>query len=665
MDIQEKNEFAQQDRNLAVEAQSVEKMDTTVTEKYDADQIQVLEGLEAVRKRPGMYIGSTGPRGLHHLVYEIVDNSIDEALAGFCTHIEVEILPGDVISVRDNGRGIPVGINEKSGIPAVTLVLTVLHAGGKFGGSGYKVSGGLHGVGSSVVNALSEWMEIEVSQDSHIHRQRFERGNVATELTVVGDTQETGTFIKFKADPEIFQETTVYEYEVLQRRLREQAFLNAGLSITLTDSRDPENIISENFCYVGGISSFVEYINESRKLTPLHETPIHLATVSGDRSAEVAMMYNDSYNETILSFANNVHTVDGGTHETGFKTALTRVFNDYGRKYGILKENDKNLSGDDVREGLVAVISVKLTDAQFEGQTKGKLGNTDMGQLVSQMVYEKLMTYFEENPAIVKAIYAKALDAARAREAARKARDMARRKSALEGNSLPGKLADCTDRNPENTEIYIVEGDSAGGSAKEGRDRTFQAILPLWGKMLNVEKARLDKVISNEKLMPVVTALGTGIGDEFDINKLRYHKVVIMADADVDGAHIRTLMLTFFFRYMRPLIDNGYIYIAQPPLFKVSKGKKTKYAFSDEERDACIAELGGNCDVQRYKGLGEMDPQQLWETTMDPQFRTMLRVTLEDAMQADETFSILMGDQVEPRREFIEKNAKYVQNLDI
>ena len=665
MDIQEKNEFAQQDRDLAVEAQSVEKMDTTVTEKYDADQIQVLEGLEAVRKRPGMYIGSTGPRGLHHLVYEIVDNSIDEALAGFCTHIEVEILPGDVISVRDNGRGIPVGINEKSGIPAVTLVLTVLHAGGKFGGSGYKVSGGLHGVGSSVVNALSEWMEIEVSQVGHIHRQRFERGNVATELTVVGDTQETGTFIKFKADPEIFQETTVYEYEVLQRRLREQAFLNAGLSITLTDRRDPENIVSEKFCYVGGIASFVEYINESRKLTPLHETPIHLSTVSGDRSAEVAMMYNDSYNETILSFANNVHTVDGGTHETGFKTALTRVFNDYGRKYGILKESDKNLSGDDVREGLVAVISVKLTDAQFEGQTKGKLGNTDMGQLVSQMVYEKLMTYFEENPSIVKAIYAKALDAARAREAARKARDMARRKSALEGNSLPGKLADCTDRNPENTEIYIVEGDSAGGSAKEGRDRTFQAILPLWGKMLNVEKARLDKVISNEKLMPVVTALGTGIGDEFDITKLRYHKVVIMADADVDGAHIRTLMLTFFFRYMRPLIDNGYIYIAQPPLFKVSKGKKTKYAFSDEERDACIAELGGNCDVQRYKGLGEMDPQQLWETTMDPQFRTMLRVTLEDAMQADETFSILMGDQVEPRREFIEKNAKYVQNLDI
>lgn len=665
MDIQEKNEFAEQDRERALEEQGEERMDTTVSEKYDADQIQVLEGLEAVRKRPGMYIGSTGPRGLHHLVYEIVDNSIDEALAGFCTHIEVEILPDDVISVRDNGRGIPVGINEKSGIPAVTLVLTVLHAGGKFGGSGYKVSGGLHGVGSSVVNALSEWMEIEVSQDGHIHHQRFERGNIATDLTVIGDTEETGTFIKFKADPEIFQETTVYEYEILQRRLREQAFLNAGLSITLTDSRDSENIISEKFCYVGGISSFVEYINESRKLTPLHETPIHLTTVVGDRSAEVAMMYNDSYNETILSFANNVHTVDGGTHETGFKTALTRVFNDYGRKYGILKDNDKNLSGDDVREGLVAVISVKLTDAQFEGQTKGKLGNTDIGQLVSQMVYEKLMTYYEENPAIVKAIYAKALDAARAREAARKARDMARRKSALEGNSLPGKLADCTDRNPEHTEIYIVEGDSAGGSAKEGRDRTFQAILPLWGKMLNVEKARLDKVIGNDKLMPVVTALGTGIGDEFDITKLRYHKVVIMADADVDGAHIRTLMLTFFFRYMRPLIDNGFIYLAQPPLFKISKGKNVKYAFSDDERDEYIAELGGNCDIQRYKGLGEMDPHQLWETTMDPEFRTMLRVTLEDAMQADETFSILMGDKVEPRREFIEKNARYVQNLDI
>lgn len=665
MDTREKDEFFEQDREIALEGQDTEQMDTTVSETYDADQIQVLEGLEAVRKRPGMYIGSTGPRGLHHLVYEIVDNSIDEALAGFCTHIEVEILPGNVITVRDNGRGIPVGINEKSGIPAVTLVLTVLHAGGKFGGSGYKVSGGLHGVGSSVVNALSEWMEIEVSQDGKIHHQRFERGDIATELKVVGETEETGTFIRFQADPQIFLETTEYEYEVLQRRLREQAFLNAGLSISLTDSRDPENLIQENFCYEGGISSFVEYINESRKLTPLHEKPIHLISVVGDRSAEIAMMYNDSYNETILSFANNVHTVDGGTHETGYKTALTRVFNDYGRKYGVLKENDKNLSGDDVREGLVAVVSVKLTDAQFEGQTKGKLGNTDMGQLVSQMVYEKLTTFFEENPAVVKAIYAKALDAARAREAARKARDLARRKSVLEGNSLPGKLADCTDRNPENTEIYIVEGDSAGGSAKEGRDRTFQAILPLWGKMLNVEKARLDRVIGNEKLMPVVTALGTGIGDEFDIGKLRYHKVVIMADADVDGAHIRTLLLTFFFRYMRPLIDEGFIYIAQPPLFKISKGKKAKYAFSDGERDDYIAELGGSCDIQRYKGLGEMDPNQLWETTMDPEFRTMLRVTLEDAMQADDTFSILMGDKVEPRREFIEKNARYVQNLDI
>lgn len=665
MDIQEKNEASEQDSEIALVEQGTEQMDTTVSEKYDADQIQVLEGLEAVRKRPGMYIGSTGPRGLHHLVYEIVDNSIDEALAGFCTHIEVEILPGDVITVRDNGRGIPVGINEKSGIPAVTLVLTVLHAGGKFGGSGYKVSGGLHGVGSSVVNALSEWMEIEVSQDGHIHHQRFERGDVATELKVIGETEETGTFIRFQADPQIFQETTEYEYEVLQRRLREQAFLNAGLSISLTDSRDPENLIQENFCYEGGISSFVEYITESRKLTPLHEKPIHLITVVGDRAAEIAMMYNDSYNETILSFANNVHTVDGGTHETGYKAALTRVFNDYGRKYGVLKENDKNLSGDDVREGLVAVVSVKLTDAQFEGQTKGKLGNTDMGQLVSQMVYEKLMTHFEENPAVVKAIYAKALDAARAREAARKARDLARRKSVLEGNSLPGKLADCTDRNPANTEIYIVEGDSAGGSAKEGRDRTFQAILPLWGKMLNVEKARLDRVIGNEKLMPVVTALGTGIGEDFDIGRLRYHKVVIMADADVDGAHIRTLLLTFFFRYMRPLIDEGFIYIAQPPLFKISKGKKAKYAFSDGERDDYIAELGGSCDIQRYKGLGEMDPHQLWETTMDPEFRTMLRVTLEDAMQADDTFSILMGDKVEPRREFIEKNARYVQNLDI
>ena len=642
-----------------------EVMDTVVTETYDASAIQVLEGLEAVRKRPGMYIGSTGPKGLHHLVYEIVDNSIDEALAGYCTHIEVEILPGNVITVRDNGRGIPVGINEQQGLPAVTVVLTVLHAGGKFGGSGYKVSGGLHGVGSSVVNALSEWFEVEVSQNGHVHHQRFERGNIVTDLKVIGDTEETGTFIKFKADPEIFTETTVYEYEVLQRRLREQAFLNAGLSITLTDKRDPENIVEENFCYEGGIKSFVDYINTSRGLTPVVEDIMHFTTVSGDRSAEVSISYNDGYNEIILSFANGVRTIDGGTHENGFKTALTRVFNEYGRKFKLLKDNDKNLSGDDVREGLTAVISVKLTEAEFEGQTKGKLGNTEMQTIVSKMIYEKLMTYFEENPQAAKAIFNKALDASRAREAARKARDSARRKSALEGNSLPGKLADCIDKNPENTEIFIVEGDSAGGSAKEGRDNRIQAILPLWGKMLNVEKARIDKVIGNDKLTPVVTALGTGIGEEFNIEKLRYHKIVIMADADVDGQHIRTLLLTFFFRYMRDLIDGGYIYIAQPPLFKVSKGKRHEYAFSDEQRDAFLEEMGANCDVQRYKGLGEMDPEQLWETTMDPATRTMLRVTLEDAMEADETFSILMGDKVEPRREFIEKNAKYVQNLDI
>ena len=642
-----------------------EVMDTVVTETYDASAIQVLEGLEAVRKRPGMYIGSTGPKGLHHLVYEIVDNSIDEALAGYCTHIEVEILPGDIITVRDNGRGIPVGINEQQGLPAVTVVLTVLHAGGKFGGSGYKVSGGLHGVGSSVVNALSEWFEVEVSQNGHVHHQRFERGNIVTDLKVIGDTEETGTFIKFKADPEIFTETTVYEYEILQRRLREQAFLNAGLSITLTDKRDSENIIEENFCYEGGIKSFVDYINTSRGLTPVVEDIMHFTTVSGDRSAEVSISYNDGYNEIILSFANGVRTIDGGTHENGFKTALTRVFNEYGRKFKLLKDNDKNLSGDDVREGLTAVISVKLTEAEFEGQTKGKLGNTEMQTIVSKMIYEKLMTYFEENPQTAKAIFNKALDASRAREAARKARDSARRKSALEGNSLPGKLADCIDKNPENTEIFIVEGDSAGGSAKEGRDNRIQAILPLWGKMLNVEKARIDKVIGNDKLTPVVTALGTGIGEEFNIEKLRYHKIVIMADADVDGQHIRTLLLTFFFRYMRDLIDGGYIYIAQPPLFKVSKGKRHEYAFSDEQRDAFLEEMGANCDVQRYKGLGEMDPEQLWETTMDPATRTMLRVTLEDAMEADETFSILMGDKVEPRREFIEKNAKYVQNLDI
>ena len=656
--------FSENNENIN-EEKNDEVMDTVVTEEYGAEQIQVLKGLEAVRKRPGMYIGSTGPRGLHHLVYEIVDNSIDEALAGYCTHIEVEILPGNVITVRDNGRGIPVDINEEEGLPAVTVVLTVLHAGGKFGGSGYKVSGGLHGVGSSVVNALSEWFEIEVSRQGHIYHQRFERGDVKSDLEIIGDTNETGTFIKFKADPEIFTETTEYDFETLQKRLREQAFLNAGLSISLTDKRDEDNILSEVYCYEGGIRSFVDYINKSRGLTPLHEDIMHFSVVDGDRSAEVAMSYNDGYNEIILSFANDVRTIDGGTHEMGFKTALTRVFNDYGKKFNLIKDSDKKLSGDDVREGLTAVISVKLTEAQFEGQTKGKLGNTEITGLVSKMLYDKLMTYLEENPSTARTILNKSLDASRAREAARKARDNARRKSALESNSLPGKLADCTDKNPENTELYIVEGDSAGGSAKGGRDRNTQAILPLWGKMLNVEKARVDKVIGNEKLTPVILALGTGIGDDFDITKLRYHKIVLMADADVDGAHIRTLLLTFFFRYMRPLIEHGYVYIAQPPLFKVSKGKKHFYAFSDEERDEKIAELGGSCDVQRYKGLGEMDSQQLWETTMDPKYRTMLRVNLEDAKEADETFSVLMGDKVEPRREFIEKNAKFVQNLDI
>ena len=656
--------FSENNENIN-EEKNDEVMDTVVTEEYGAEQIQVLKGLEAVRKRPGMYIGSTGPRGLHHLVYAIVATSIDEALAGYCTHLEVEILPGNVITVRDNGRGIPVDINEEEGLPAVTVVLTVLHAGGKFGGSGYKVSGGLHGVGSSVVNALSEWFEIEVSRQGHIYHQRFERGDVKSDLEIIGDTNETGTFIKFKADPEIFTETTEYDFETLQKRLREQAFLNAGLSISLTDKRDEDNILSEVYYYEGGIRSFVDYINKSRGLTPLHEDIMHFSVVDGDRSAEVAMSYNDGYNEIILSFANDVRTIDGGTHEMGFKTALTRVFNDYGKKFNLIKDSDKKLSGDDVREGLTAVISVKLTEAQFEGQTKGKLGNTEITGLVSKMLYDKLMTYLEENPSTARTILNKSLDASRAREAARKARDNARRKSALESNSLPGKLADCTDKNPENTELYIVEGDSAGGSAKGGRDRNTQAILPLWGKMLNVEKARVDKVIGNEKLTPVILALGTGIGDDFDITKLRYHKIVLMADADVDGAHIRTLLLTFFFRYMRPLIEHGYVYIAQPPLFKVSKGKKHFYAFSDEERDEKIAELGGSCDVQRYKGLGEMDSQQLWETTMDPKYRTMLRVNLEDAMEADETFSVLMGDKVEPRREFIEKNAKFVQNLDI
>lgn len=665
MDMENTNpETLEENSYDSIELDDDSVIDTQVTDVYDASQIQVLEGLEAVRKRPGMYIGSTGPRGLHHLVYEIVDNSIDEALAGFCTHIEVSILPDDIIEVRDNGRGIPVGINEKLGISTVTVVLTVLHAGGKFGGNGYKVSGGLHGVGSSVVNALSEWLEVEVSQNGKVHYQKFLLGNPVDDIKEIGETSDTGTLIRFKASPEIFTETTVYDFSILEKRLREQAFLNAGLKITLTDKREAEEHC-EVYCYEGGISSFVEHINSERGLTALHDEPISFSAVKADREVDISLMYNDSYNEILYSFANNVRTIDGGTHETGFKTALTRVFNDYGRKYGILKDNDKNLSGEDVREGLTAVISVKLTEAQFEGQTKGKLGNTDITPLVSKTVYDKLLTYFEENPSVARTIYGKALDASRAREAARKARDLARRKTALEGNSLPGKLADCLDKNAELTELYIVEGDSAGGSAKEGRERQYQAILPLWGKMLNVEKARLDKVIGNDKLTPVVTALGTGIGEDFDLSKLRYNKIVLMADADVDGAHIRTLLLTFFFRYMRPLIEEGHVYIAQPPLYKISKGKKFDYAFSDEERDQKIEEFGGSCDIQRYKGLGEMDPQQLWETTMDPKTRIMLKVHLEDAMEADATFSILMGDKVEPRREFIEKNAKYVQNLDV
>jgi len=635
-------------------------------ETYDENQIQVLEGLEAVRKRPGMYIGSTGPKGLHHLVYEIVDNAIDEALAGYCTDIDVEILPGNLVRVTDNGRGIPVGIHAKLGIPAVTVVFTVLHAGGKFGGSGYKVSGGLHGVGASVVNALSEWLEVEVKDGEHVYKQRFKRGVAEGDLEIIGDTDEKGTAVLFKADDQIF-EILEYDYDTLLVRLREQAFLNAGIRINFSDKRDPENERKEVLHYEGGVKSFVEYLHKKKE--PIHPEVLYFSARNGDATAEVAMQYTDGYNEVILSFANNIRTVDGGMHETGFKNALRKAFNDYGREKKLLKDNDKDLSGEDVREGLTAVISVKLTDAEFEGQTKTKLGNTEMRTMVDKMLYEKLKTYFEENPSVAKAIFEKSLGAARAREAARKARENARRKSVLESASLPGKLADCSDRDNVKTEIYIVEGDSAGGSAKMGRDRTFQAILPLWGKMLNVEKARIDKVYNNDKLTPVVTALGCGIGDELDLAKLRYGKIIIMADADVDGSHIRTLLLTFFFRYMRPLIEEGHIYIAQPPLYKVTVGKTVRYAYSDEERDRLLAELNpeGNkkSDVQRYKGLGEMDPEQLWETTMDPERRIMLRVELEDAAAADEVFTILMGDKVEPRREFIETNAKYVQNLDV
>ncbi len=643
---------------------------THVDTNYDSDQIQVLEGLEAVRKRPGMYIGSTGPRGLHHLVYEIVDNAIDEALAGYCDRIDVRILPGDIICVQDNGRGVPVGVQHQTGLPAVTVVYTILHAGGKFGGGSYKVSGGLHGVGASVVNALSSWLEVEVRQGGHLYRQRFSRGNAEYDLQDLGpieNPEQTGTMVTFKADPEIFKETTVYDFATLETRLREQAFLNAGVNIILTDERDPENIKSDRFHYEGGVASFVEYLNRKKAVEVIHPDVIYFSATAPDNNStcEIAMQYTDSFNELILSFANNIHTVDGGTHEDGFKRALTRVMNDYARKYNILKEADKNLSGEDVREGLTCVISVKVKEAQFEGQTKGKLGNTEISGLVSNMMSDKLMTFLEENPAVARAIFDKAMAASRAREAARKARDLVRRKSALENATLPGKLADCQSRNPEETEIYIVEGDSAGGSAKGGRDRKFQAILPLWGKMLNVEKARLDRVYGNDKLMPVITALGTGIGEEFDLNKLRYGRVIIMADADVDGSHIRTLLLTFFYRYMRPLVEEGHVYIAQPPLFRITKNKRHYYAYSDNERDEIMTQLQSGYDIQRYKGLGEMDSEQLWETTMNPETRVMLQVTPSDAAQADEIFTVLMGDKVEPRREFIERNAKYVKNLDI
>ena len=649
---------------------------------YDENDIQVLEGLEAVRKRPGMYIGSTGPGGLHHLVYEIVDNSIDEALAGYCTEITVEILPGDIIRVSDNGRGIPVGIHPKEGISAATVVYTILHAGGKFGGGGYKVSGGLHGVGASVVNALSEWLELTVKDGENVWFQRFERGHYDEELKVIGSTTETGTSVKFKADGEIF-ESTVYDYDTLLRRLREQAFLNAGIKIVFSDKRDEENIQSETLHYEGGIRQFVEHIHKVREYEPLSNEVIYVSGTQGDSFAEIAMQYNDSYNEVILSFANNIHTKDGGSHETGFKNALVKVINEYGKKFGKFKEKESGKKGkdspkkeieslrrEDVLEGLTAIVSVKLTECEFEGQTKGRLGNPEVKPFVEKLVSEKLMNFLEENPNVANIIFEKCLSAYRAREAAKRARDAERKKNTFGGNSMPEKLADCSERDARYTEVYIVEGDSAGGSAKQGRDRRFQAILPLWGKMLNVEKARIDRIYGNDKLEPVVTALGTGIGEDFDIEKLRYGKVIIMADADVDGMHIRTLLLTFFFRYMRPLITNGNVYIAQPPLFRVERKKKICYAFSDEERDRYISELSedgkySDVEVQRYKGLGEMDPEQLWETTMDPERRTIVKIGMEDALKADETFTILMGDKVEPRRAFIEKNAKFAQDLDI
>ena len=637
---------------------------THVETEYDASEIQVLEGLEAVRKRPGMYIGSTSASGLHHLVYEIVDNAIDEALAGYCTDITVTINPGNTITVTDNGRGIPVDIQKQTGRPALEVVFTVLHAGGKFGGGGYKVSGGLHGVGASVVNALSEWLEVQVHKDGHIYEMKFSRGHITSEMQMIGDTDHTGTTVTFKPDGEMF-DTLEYDYETLHTRMREQAFLNAGLRITITDAR-PGKEQSETMRYEGGIREFVTYINRNK--TPLHEEVIYVSGAKGDATAEIAMQYNDGYNETLVSFANDIHTPEGGMHETGFKAALTRVLNAYGMKYGMIKEGDK-VSGEDVREGITAVISVKLTEAQFEGQTKAKLGNAHIRTLVDSIVNDQLAVYLEEHPVVARTILDKAMTANRAREAARKARESIRRKTVLGGAAMPDKLRDCNENNPELTELYIVEGDSAGGSATAGRDSRFQAILPLWGKMLNVEKARVDKVYGNDKLQPVIIALGAGIGEEFDENKLRYHKIIIMADADVDGAHIRTLLLTFFFRYMRPLIEEGYVYSAVPPLYKLTRGKTSRVAYSDEERDRISAEMrGGNSNVtiniSRFKGLGEMDAHELWETTMDPTTRTLRRITLDDAVKADATFTVLMGEKVEPRKEFIERKAQYAVNLD-
>ena len=638
--------------------------ETKVTQEYGAEQIQVLEGLEAVRKRPGMYIGSTSVSGLHHLVYEIVDNAIDEALAGYCKHITVTINPGNSITVTDDGRGIPVDIQPQTGRPALEVVYTVLHAGGKFGGGGYKVSGGLHGVGASVVNALSEWLTVQVHKNGNIYEMRFARGNITQEMKIVGKTDKTGTVVTFQPDPEMF-DTLEYSYDTLHTRMREEAFLNAGLSITSTDARDSEKV-SDTMCYEGGIREFASWCNRNK--TPIHDDVIYMSGTKGDASAEIAVQYNDGYNEFLLSFANDVHTPEGGMHETGFKTALTRVLNAYGVKSGIIKGDDK-VSGEDCREGITAIISVKLTDAQFEGQTKAKLGNAYIRTLVDGVVNDQLTTYFEEHPQTARAILDKAMMANRAREAARKARESIRRKTALGGAAMPDKLRDCNESDPALTEIYIVEGDSAGGSATQGRDSRFQAILPLWGKMLNVEKAREDKVIGNDKLQPVITALGAGIGEDFDINKLRYHKVVIMADADVDGSHIRTLLLTFFFRFMRPLLENGYVYSAVPPLFKLTRGKTTRVAYSEAERDKISAEMRGgnpnvNITINRFKGLGEMNAHELWETTMDPEKRTLRRIELEDAAHADEIFTLLMGEKVEPRRDYIEENAKYAENLD-